>query len=185
MSSRMSRWQRLEQILAKRAWECVEEAGKGSAEVFDKYASLARGFGTLVHENGLGQSLTFVFMKSQNKGAEGRAHELFGRHLAEWLLQIGPDNASSRYRPPYRIEPSEADKPLRLLIDCIMRGTVREYRQATHDCYALLGHLRRVAQGVREAQKAEQGRAQGAGKPAESPAGFGAGSTEPMEQEEQ
>lgn len=126
----------LEQDRARAAWGFVEEA----KEILEKYAPLVKGFPATINNNGLGQSLAFLFSKKGNN-----AERLLLTHLEQWLTKSDFNKDIDYYARPYDEAYREG-----ALLEVIQKYGSSQYILATQEALTLLNYLRRFAAGMVE-----------------------------------
>ena len=130
----------LDQARARAAWQLASETretlGKNK---FSDYRSLAKKFPAMINNNGLGQSLAFLFAKKKNNRDP---HGALLEHLGQWLTR-------SRYNrdfpPPYSSEYQAGGVEL---MKCVMENNSASYIHATREALAFLDYLRSFADGL-------------------------------------
>lgn len=116
-----SRQRNLEQIRAKQAWGGVREAKAQGGDTTKDYGTLARDLPSLLHTNGLGQTL--AFLQSKKDG-----HRLLLQHVSAWVMgQMGVQDMD--------------------LLDWVISiADGQEYRRATAEAMAFAEWLKRFAE---------------------------------------
>lgn len=77
--------QTLDQQEARFAIRCIEEVKESNESVKGDYFTQVKQLPTRILSNGLGQSLAFLFAKSEKKTRKDSGHRLLYDHIAEWL----------------------------------------------------------------------------------------------------
>jgi len=145
----------LEQTRASFAWKAIVEASNtlNNKENFKKYVNLVKGLPAFINNNGLGQTLAFIYSKSsfnkQDKKEQktANAEGVLFKQLQEWLTQengiTSPDPSTDKRSNDY-------------LLHCIMDNNSREYIRATKVTLDLINKMRNFAPGLYEDKYGEK-----------------------------
>lgn len=144
----------LSQVRARAAWDMVTSAKEDMQKKFSEYTSLVKKFPAMLNNNGLGQSLAFIYSRSKKQKGRTADGKLYV-HLSQWLLRSDINKiepVSACYSPPYE-ESYQGNGDA--LIKAVMDGSMDIYLQATTETMVFVEYLRRFADSLTEKNSSE------------------------------
>ena len=146
MQNKEKNFRSMEQIRAGKTWAMVRQAVQQKA--IKEYAPLAKKLPGLIHQNGLGQTMAFMFSKYKDKH-----FKLLGEQIASWVM----DKLQNKDMMQYSLPEIKNSNYIQKFICQIRDNDARYYRLATREALSLLNVLRNFASGVKqETQKPEK-----------------------------